>query len=302
MKSLDAISFGSCYVDTNVHNFPFSDDGIPAETELMGKEYEVVPGGSAVTFCLNLQKLGLKTGFIGMTGADAHGDTLAALLQSHGVAAKLIRKPELQTNISFNMTNPNGENIQLVAGTANAALQPAAVLPQLKEVISEAKMLYIGGCFKLTSFASSFGAIVDVAEQSTVDIVVDHNRIPKNSSTGMCDAVKRLVLGASYYFPSRQEFCELWEVDSIKEGLRLLNSKAPSLKIIVKDGANGAYFWQDSTMQHVPAQKLESVVQVTGAGDSFNAGAMAAISKGGSLLDAATSGNKVAAAQISRLP
>ena len=50
-KSFDVVSLGTCYVDTNLEEYPFETSGIPSETELVGKNYETVAGGSAVNFC-----------------------------------------------------------------------------------------------------------------------------------------------------------------------------------------------------------------------------------------------------------
>lgn len=298
-KLIDAIAIGTCYVDTNAHDYPFGESGIPVETELVGSQYETVPGGSAVNFCLLLQKLGLKTAFIGMAGSDPNGDSLSLLLQENGVRPALIRRPDLHTNVSFNMTNPQGAHIMLVAGTANAALNPEAVIPKLEEVIVDAKMLYLGGCFKLKAFASAFGQIADLAKKHETDVIVDHSRIPEGTDEEMLAAVKQLVLSATYYFPSRDEFCQLWKVGGIEDGLRMLHEQTPNLTVVVKDGQNGAYYWANDSVKHVEAIKVEKVVNATGAGDSFNAGVMVAIVQGRSTADAVSYGCSVAAAKIS---
>jgi sugar/nucleoside kinase (ribokinase family) len=297
-RSLDVVALGSCYVDTNVENYPFGNDGIATETELVGERYETVPGGSAVNFCRLLGEFGLKTAFIGMTGGDPNGDSLARLLEQHNVQPSLIRRPDLLTNVSFNMTNPEGGHIMLVAGTANAALSPDDVMPRLEQLFSDAKTFYLGGCFKLKSFEHAFAEIADLAEQKSVEFIVDHGRVPEGISEGMSRAIQELVLRAAYYLPSRDEFCKLWNVTDIDEGLRQLKDKAPKLVVVVKDGANGAFYWTDGAMQHVQAERVEKVVNATGAGDSFNAGVIAALAKDRNLAEAIRYGCRVAASKI----
>ncbi|MDB5179295.1 MAG: cytidine kinase [Patescibacteria group bacterium] len=296
-RALDAVAIGTCYVDTNVENFPFSSRGIAAE-ELIGKRYEVVPGGSAVNFCRLGHELGLRTAFIGMAGNDVNGDTLKNLLEQQGVQSDLIRQPGLQTNIGFNITNPQGEHIMFVAGTANAALDPAVVIPKLKEVLPETEILYLGGCFKLKAFKDAFGEIANLAGRFSAKVAIDHGRIPEGVSEGMLEAVKALVLRSAYYFPSREEFCRLWSVSNISEGMRRLQEQVPQLVVVVKDGANGAYYWTDNSIRHVEVEKVDEVVNATGAGDSFNAGVITALMRGRSLGDAITYGCEVAAAKI----
>lgn len=296
-RVIDAVAMGSCYVDTITADYPFDDKGILAETELVGGEYEISAGGSAVHFCTLLQTLGLKTAFVGMIGDDENGMLLEKRLAEHKVQAALIRKPGLRTNISFNMTNPSGKHIMLVAGTANAALSPEVVLPKLKELVPQVKMMYLGGCFKLASFGHAFGEIADLAEKHHALLVVDHGRLPASASDEMKQAVKDLVLRANYYLPSRDEFCQLWEVDDIETGLGMLHQKAPHLTVVVKDGANGAYYWEGG-LQHVEAVKVARPQNVTGAGDSFNAGLMTALVKQTVLAEAIGYACKVAAAKI----
>lgn len=295
---LDVIALGSCYVDTNVADFPFTSQGIPIEIELSGEQYEVVPGGSAVNFCCLGYELGLQTAFIGMTGDDLNGDTLKRLLEERGIQAALIRRPGLMTNIGFQMTSPEGKHVLLLAGTANAALEPAATLPKLEEVLTDAKMLYLGSCLKLKSFAHAFGDIADLAAQHSTKIVIDHGRVPHDVTTEMLEAVRSLVLRAQYYFPSREEFCKVWDVPNIEKGLQKLQSLAPNLVTVVKDGANGAFYWEEGSMKHVEAEKVDKVINATGAGDSFNAGVIAALTKNQSLSDAVAYGCRVAALKI----
>jgi ribokinase len=294
----DVIAVGTCYVDINASNFPFPGTGIPVETELIGGDYEKVPGGSAVNFCRLLGKLGLETAFIGMAGEDLDGNDLELLLEQFGIQAELIHRPELQTSLGFNLTNPQGEHIMQVVGTAHNALHPDFVIPKLEQTLAGAKLLYLGGCFKLKAFAGAFGEVVRLAQKHSAGLVVDHGRIPDDVSDEMLSAVSELAKGAAYYFPSRDEFCRLWNVASIEDGLRLLHEQSPKLTVVTKDGSNGAYYWANDAVQHTKAEKVDNVVDVTGAGDSFNAGVMAAILQELPLSDAVTYGCRVAGAKV----
>lgn len=302
MKSLDVVAVGSCYVDMNAFEYPLGPTGIASETELVGGKYETVPGGSAVNFCRLLSTLGSRPAFIGVAGTDDMGDMLEELLASHGVKPKLVRKSAEQTNISFNMTSPSGDHIMCVAGTANASLSPDDVLPVLRDVASSAGAMYFGGSFKLTSFVGSFPAIVEIAQENGAALYVDHGRIPADASPQMLAGVQELVLGADYYLASRGEFTQLWSVSEIEEGMRLLHDKAPKLSVVVKDGANGAYYSEQGESRHVAGSKVDAVLNLTGAGDSFNAGFMAAISANRALPDAVAYGCTVASAKISGQP
>lgn len=299
MKSIDIIAIGSCYVDINATDFSFAKEGIPAQAELVGGGYELVPGGSAVNFCRLLQGLGRRTAFMGMAGDDQLAEILNKLLVDQKVQPFLVRRPDLLTNISFNLTGTNESHVMLVAGTANAALTPDVVLPELQRVVGDAELLYLGGCFKLKSFYPAFTKIAALARQHGLKLVVDHGRFPPGISEDMLKAVRNLVKQGDYYLPSSEEFLQVWDVATVEEGLQLLQQKAPQLTVVVKDGAKGAWFLEDGALKQVKPDAIGKPVRLTGAGDSFNAGLIAALQANLQLPDAIVSAHKVASAYIS---
>ncbi len=299
MKSFDAVALGSCYVDINPEDYPFGSEGVAIETELVGGAYQASAGGSAVNFCRSLSSMGLKTAFVGMAGQDEVGEILAAMLKKDGVEPNLAYRPGLQTNIGFNMTNPAGEQIMCIAGTANPALNPEDIMPILEKLVPNSKVLYVGGCLKLRSFIAGFPQLSRLARANSCDLVVDHGRYVAGVTQEIIKAVQDFALSADYYLPSRDEFCQLWSVASIEEGLRKLYGLAPHLSVVVKDGENGAYYCPDGVPTLVKTVKVRKVVSATGAGDSFNAGLVAALSQGRSLADSISHGCAVAAAKIS---
>jgi len=296
-------AFGACYVDINVPNYPFADSGIPAEVELIGDEHEVVSGGSAVNFCRMLGNLGLDTTFVGVAGDenDLMGDVLTTLLSREGVTAALIRQQGALTNLGYNLTNKSGKHIMCISGTANAALSSETVLPKLQEIAAEMQMIYAGGCFKLKAFMQGFEELPRHIGDSTT-LTVDHGRVPKDLSPDMARVVRQFVLQADYYLPSRDEFCTFWNTPSIEAGLELLHAAAPELTVVVKDGPNGAYYRDDTGIQHALGLPVEHILNLTGAGDSFNAGFIRGIAAKKSVGEAATYANHVAAAKISGRP
>lgn len=300
MKHIDTLALGSCYVDLDVGNMPYDEQGIPANLELIGGEYRVSAGGSSVNFCRLLQELGVTTSFIGMVGEDDFGYTFEKLLESAGVEPMLIRRAGISTNVSTNLTSHDGKQHNMfVMGTANAALQAESVLPKLRDVVPNAQIFYMGGCFKLEGLQPAFGDIADIAESSETTIVVDHGRIPRHASDESKTIIKNFVKSAQYYLPSSQEFLTLWGVETIDAGLHYLHVQAPDLTVVVKDGENGAYYYEHGSVQHVPALPVEKVLHLTGAGDSFNAGFIAAQVRHVPLERAVVFGCSVAAARIS---
>lgn len=300
MKQVDTLAIGSCYIDVDVGDMPYDEHGIAADVEMIGGEYHLAAGGSAVNFCRLLQDLGVTSAFVGMVGEDEFGSILERLLTEAGVEPILVRRAEVKTNLSTNLTSQDGKSHNMFTmGTANAALQADNVMPKLREVIPTAKILYMGSCLKLKGLQPSFGVIADIASKGNTSIVVDHGRVPKDVSEESKAMVKALVSLAKYYLPSREEFLTLWEVDSIEAGLEALNNNAPDLTVVVKDGSNGAYYFEHGKVKHVDALKVPKVVKLTGAGDSFNAGFIAAQLRQLPMEECVAFGCSVAAVKIS---
>jgi sugar/nucleoside kinase (ribokinase family) len=300
--TIDIIAFGSCYVDMNVPGFPIGTDGIPNESEIVGGRYELTAGGSAVNFCRTMEAAGVHSTFIGMAGADPMGDMLHALMQQSGISPHLVRRDDLQTMISFNPTSNEGGHIMQVAGSATEALGPETVLPALREIIIDAKLLYIGGAFKLRSMHAAYGEIADACDESGTAIVLDHGRVHSSTDEATTDTIRNLALRSRYYLPSGQEFMTLWDVDSIEAGLRKVSKLSAQTKTVVKDGSNGAYFLQEDEIINIRPSRVETVTNATGAGDNFNAGYIAAILHGNTTEAAVSHGCAVAAAHITGRP
>lgn len=72
--------------------------------------------------------------------------------------------------------------------------------------------------------------------------------------------------------------------------------------VVVKDGKNGAVMVENDICKRVPASDIGPAHELTGAGDSFNAGVIAAILGGKRLDQAVVYGCAVAGAKIARLP
>lgn len=300
MSKTTTLAIGSCYLDFEVGEMPIEAEGIPVDVELVGGDYTVEAGGSAVNFCRLLKQLGGGATFIGLVGEDYYSQIFENLLKEAGVKPALVYNADVSTNLSFNLTSKNGLHHEMfVAGTANAALDADTVLPKLRSEAPFSQVLYFGGCFKLKHLEPVFGEIAGIAAENGTMLVVDHGRVRDDISDDMLTAVRDLVMRANYYLPSRDEFCALWGVETIEAGLELLYNRAPHLTVVVKDGPNGAYYHLGNTAQHIPAKQVATVKSLTGAGDSFNAGFIAAITHDQPVEKAVEFACSVAAAKIS---
>lgn len=292
------LTLGSAYIDTHIPGFPFGEQGLKPETETIGGDYGITPGGSAVNFARMCTRLGMATTFVGKVGDDLYGKLLAQKLREEHVVPELIIDPDVSTNIGMNIINESGETIMLVAGTANQALESTGVAEKIEALLPQVDYVYFGGCFKLKRLLPVLKQLAEDAQRSKTKIVIDHGRIPEDASAEDRSVVRSLVGLADYYFPSHDEFLELWHATSIESGLLAVNIKAGGT-IAVKCASDGAYSLSDGTVVHVPAFQVNPR-HTAGAGDSFNAGFLVAHANKMSLQQSLEFGCAVAALKISK--
>ena len=297
---MDVIAFGGCYLDINTAGFLFDDTGLPVETELRADYYKALPGGSAVNFCRRLTELGVSSTFIGMRGDDAVGDVIEHMLRAEGLTTDLLVAPGRRTNVSMSLVSEQGSHVTVGAGNANQALTVEQLMLHLAQHLPKTRYLYMGTCYKLSGLLPQLSAIAVQAQRAGAQVIVDHGRYTDKTTPAERTLVRELVLGADLYVPSRQEFLLTWEVSSIQEGLRLLQREAPSLTVVLKDGKAGAHYLRDNTVVTIPGVNVSRAYNLTGAGDTFNAGLLSGLLTGLDLEKAIEKGCAVAADHISK--
>lgn len=291
------VAVGNLYLDINSTDFPFDSAGLAPNKEYLGADYEIKAGGSAFNFAAVCASLGLESMVIGKTGQDEIGHVVSRLITDARIEPSLIQSPDVITNVSVNLINSSDEAILPVIGTANQSLSASEVENKLNQIIDNIDYLYIGGIFKLKSLLPAAADIFAKVREQGVKIIFDHNRIPGGTSNEDREIVRNLALTADYYLPSKDEFLELWAVDSIERGLEQLRNQTDAL-VVVKDGSRGAISLVGSGFVRAPAFEVK-VNHSVGAGDSFDAGLLAALDRGEGLEQSMNYGCAAAALKIS---
>ena len=143
----------------------------------------------------------------------------------------------------------------------------------------------------------AYAQLIERADTDTTKIVIDHGRITNVTTAADLAMMRDLVAEADYYFPSAEEFGQVWGAESIESGL--VQRDWGKTKVVVKAGANGVYALLEGKVVHVPAYDVKPINTV-GAGDAFNAGMVAAGHDGRDLVAAMRFGCATAALKISR--
>lgn len=288
------------YIDINSTHFPLG-NGLQLNNEIVGEEYELVPGGSALNFSRMCASLGLHPTFIGKSGEDTVSELLQSLIIKANITPYFIKDVTRKTNISINYTSDNGETLMTVVGTANQSLTGKEVLQKVDEIHFTDGLVYFGGCFKLHNLMKEYTDLADKMKKNNNKIIIDHGRINNTVTQQHKKIIKNLIRSADYYLPSKEEFCALWETNSIEEGIKIV-SQISSAVLMVKDSVNGVYGYDGYKMYHVPAYPVKPI-SLIGAGDSCNAGFIYAQLSGKTFVDClrfacATAGVKISSISL----
>ena len=154
MSNIDVVGLGALNMDRVYWVERILDEG-----EASVREVKSTPGGSAANTIYGLAKLGVKTGFVGIVGADAEGRLLLDDFRKVGVDTRQIwTKREARTGSALCLSDMLGRrSIYVLPGANNQLTLKLLNLKYTKRV----------GVLHLTSFADDrqFNVILELIER-----------------------------------------------------------------------------------------------------------------------------------------
>jgi sugar/nucleoside kinase (ribokinase family) len=243
--------------------------------KLVSRASLTVGGSSAITACA-AARLGLRTGFVGVVGDDAMGRLLLELMAERGVDVRAcVAHPELETGVSVLLVDASGERGRaiLTAPGAMTALRASDVDAAL---LGLARHVHSGGYFLQPGLQPGLPGLFAAAREAGATCSLDPNWDP----SGAWDSGIRAALEhCDVFLPNEGELLRITGapgVDGAVDALAL-----PELTVAVKCGAEGGAWHRGGARLRLPAPATD-VVDTTGAGDAFDAGALHAFLAGGS--------------------
>lgn len=246
---------------------------IPSKGEtVLGHNFRRTFGGKGSNQAVQCARLGAKTSFLTMVGADASGDQLLELLDREGIDSSFVfRHTHLPTASGFILYDSDGDNIITVDTAALKGLQIAHIEEGMQGVNENSIVLVqleipVDMALYACGLAKRKGAQVilnpaPATDFSSSDLSSIDYLIPNETELRIC-------LGLEPSNDAREE-------DLAKELL-----KHGCQNVVVTMGKKGSLWVSQSGFKRVPAFSNLEILDTTGAGDAFNGGFAVALSQG----------------------
>ncbi len=286
-------------------------DMLPRTSTLGEASFAPYAGGAVFNTAMALGRLGAPSGFFSGVSNDMLGEILAETLTASKVDTSLCARSDRPTTVAFvKLVNGQATYAFYDEGTAGRML----ALSDLPVLGDEVEAVFVGGISLVNDPAASTYEALQAQEAASRVTMIDPNIRPgfiAGKEAEYRARIERMVARADIVKLSDEDLHWLEGTGDLLALARGILAKGPAV-VFITEGAAGARAVTATQDRFVAAQKVV-VVDTVGAGDTFNAGVLAALHQAGALskvrvaalsdaeLDAALSlGTRAAAVTVSR--
>jgi sugar/nucleoside kinase (ribokinase family) len=263
--------------ELNPDIFIIDPDAVPVfgQTETLVEAIRLEIGSSSAITACGAARLGLRVAFVGVVGDDRLGRFMLNALVEAGIDVSACR---IDPNV------PTGATVIFSRGTDRANLTAPGAIGELRandvrrELLGRARHLHIGSTYLQPALAADLPDLFGEARELGVTTSFDCNW----DSTGRWDGeIDRLVETVDIFLPNLEEARHITGLENGRHVAKELLRRAANGRVrrrpftlAIKTGAQGGMaFLGSADGEIVQARALAvSVLDTTGAGDSFNAG------------------------------
>ena len=258
---------------------------IPLKGEtIKGSDLQYIPGGKGANQAVAMARLGAKVTMFGCVGNDENGRSLLANLEKNNVKTDNIKivdgKP---TGIAIITLGEDDNTIVVVSG-ANSCTD-IAYIESIKDELFKNDMVVLQHEIPLDAVHYA----VELCNEKDIPVVL--NPAPA------ADVPKDIVEKVTYLTPNEHEASIIFGKDISEEELL---KKYPEKLIITKGSKGVSTCLKSGEILNIPCIK-SSIVDTTGAGDTFNGAFAVRISCGDNMNDALIYANTAAGLSVEKM-
>lgn len=269
---------GSCNMDLTVE----ADRRPQAGETVMGKRLVVSPGGKGANQAVAAARLGEEVYMIGCVGDDPYGSLMLKALKDSHVKTDYVSVLEGVNTSTAHIILAEGDNSIIVIKGANEKVT-RDVVDKAFDVIRTSDLVMLQHEIPM----DTIGYIIDRCCEEKVPVML--NPAP------YMDIPEDWIEKVTYITPNEHEAALMFKGMDRDEIL-----KSHAGKVIMTVGKDGVLYGEKEEVVHVPGFSV-SVVDTTGAGDTFNGAFAAGRCEGLSVKEAIRFANAAAALSVGKL-
>nr|WP_106780705.1 sugar kinase [Lysinibacillus timonensis] len=236
-------------------------------------EFKRKIGGAELNVIIGCARLGLKAGWISRLGKDEFGRHILNTVRGEGIDVSEVKLIDnYPTSLNFKEVHASGDSKTFYyrhkspTETLNVDNLPI-------DYIKKAKILHVTGVFPAIQKQNREVILeaIKIAKQNGVKVSLDPNiRLKLWSKELARETLLTYMPYVDYLLTGREELEILFNTSSEEEMIESLQNYDVQ-HVIVKEGASGAAYLENSKLIQIPGFKVKRVVDTVGAGDGFDA-------------------------------
>lgn len=265
MPDFDITIAGEVNLDLILYGFQ---ESIPVDREILASNFELTLGSSSAILAHNLSALGRYVGFITRFGADEMGRIAMERLAEGAVDISRCTGggAESKTGVTILLPHTRSRHILTYPGV----MFDMTVNDLDIDYLASARHFHVSSLFLLKGLHAGLPGLFRELKHRGLTVSLDTNDDPDDRWDGV---LEKLLPHVDILLPNDDEIRRIAHCDSVEEALDVLSDRVPL--IAVKRGSRGALVQQGRHRFAVDPIAVEPVDTI-GAGDSFNAGFLAA--------------------------
>jgi 2-dehydro-3-deoxygluconokinase len=245
------------------------------------QSFTAYTAGAETNVAVGLARLGLRVGWASRLGDDAYGHQLLQAFTQEGVDCQQVTMViGERTGFMYKGRVDDGSDPPIDYHRTGSAASQMGPQDLSLDWLTHARHLHVTGVFPALSYStlSTTRLAMQTMRQQGKSISFDPNLRPAlwPDATHMRTTLNELAAQADWVLPGLDEGRQLTGQHT-PEAIAQFYLKAGASQVVVKLGADGAYYQGPDAQGYVDAYPVTRVVDTVGAGDAFAVGVISGL-------------------------